>query len=114
MLTACHKRVKETRIIYRAEHILGSLFKFFFLGINCNEIFFKATTTRNVDTGIANDSNQTKVEGLQTCNFLTKRLQHGYFPVNTAKFLRNTFLQNTYGGCFWEMLIKIFLVQVDY
>ena len=50
-----HERVKETRIIYRAEHILGSLFKNFFLDINCDEIFFKATKTRNVDTGIAND-----------------------------------------------------------
>ena len=32
---------------------------------------------------------------------LKKRLWHRCFPVNFAKFLRTSFLQNTFGGCFW-------------
>ena len=31
---------------------------------------------------------------LQTCNFIKKRLQHRYFPVNIAKFLRTSTLKN--------------------
>ena len=31
---------------------------------------------------------------------LKKRLWHMCFPVNFAKFLRTSFLQNTSGGCF--------------
>ena len=33
-----------------------------------------------------------KVASLQTYNFIKKRLQHGCFPVNIAKFLRRAFL----------------------
>ena len=29
-----------------------------------------------------------KIAGLQTCNFIKKRLEHRCFPVNIAKFLR--------------------------
>ena len=29
-----------------------------------------------------------KVAGLNTCNFIKKRLRHRYFPVNIAKSLR--------------------------
>ena len=29
-----------------------------------------------------------KVEGLQACNFIKKRFQHGHFLVNIVKFLR--------------------------
>ena len=29
-----------------------------------------------------------QVKGLQACNFIKKRLQHGYFLVNIVKFLR--------------------------
>ena len=32
-----------------------------------------------------------KVAGLQTCNFIKKRLQDSCFPVNVAKFLRTAF-----------------------
>ena len=32
-----------------------------------------------------------KAEGLKTCNFIEKRLQHKHFPVNIAKFSRTTF-----------------------
>ena len=36
------------------------------------------------------------------CNFIKKEtIWHRCFPVNSAKFLRNIFLQNTSGGCFW-------------
>ena len=33
---------------------------------------------------------------------LKKRLWHRCFPVNSAKFLRTPFLQNTSGGCFFQ------------
>ena len=33
-----------------------------------------------------------------TCNFIKKRLQHGYFPVNITKFLRTPILKNTCEG----------------
>ena len=36
-----------------------------------------------------------KVVGLRHATLLKKRLQHRYFPVNFAKFLRTPFLQNT-------------------
>ena len=32
-----------------------------------------------------------KVAGLKVCNFIKKRLQLRYLPVNIAKFLRTTF-----------------------
>ena len=35
-----------------------------------------------------------KVAGLQVCNFIKKRLQHRYFPVKIAKFLRTITLKN--------------------
>ena len=38
-----------------------------------------------------------KVGGLRPANLLKKRLWHMFFPVNFAKFLRTTFLQNTSG-----------------
>ena len=38
--------------------------------------------------------------GMKAYNFIKKRLQHMYFPLSIAKFLRTTFLLNTSGGCF--------------
>ena len=32
-----------------------------------------------------------KVTGLKTCNYIKNRLQHSYFPVKFAKFLRVVF-----------------------
>ena len=32
-----------------------------------------------------------------TCNFIKKRLQRRFFPVNIAEFLRTTALKNIYG-----------------
>ena len=43
-----------------------------------------------------------KVAGLQVCNFIKKRLQHRYFLLNIAKFLKTAFLKNTSGGYFWH------------
>ena len=43
---------------------------------------------------------------------LKKRLWHRCFPVNVAKFLRTSFLQNTSGGCFCQSLI-ISIVQIQ-
>ena len=37
-----------------------------------------------------------KVAGLHASNFIKKRLQHRYFPVKTAKFLKTPFLKNIY------------------
>ena len=34
-----------------------------------------------------------KVAYLKACNLIKKRLQHGCFPVNIAKFLRNTYFE---------------------
>ena len=39
--------------------------------------------------------------------WIKQRLQHGYFPVSIAKFLRTVFLQNTSGGSF-----SIFLKEI--
>ena len=38
--------------------------------------------------------------GLQTCNFIKKRLQHRCFLVNIAKFWRTSV-----NGCFWEFFL---------
>ena len=37
-----------------------------------------------------------KVTGLQAWNFIKKRLQRRWFPVNIAKFLRTPILKNSY------------------
>ena len=39
---------------------------------------------------------------LKACNFIKKRLQNSFFPVDIAKFSRRAFLKNTSGGCFYE------------
>ena len=39
-----------------------------------------------------------QVAGLKSCNFIKKGLQHKCFPLKLAKFLRSSFLQNTFGG----------------
>ena len=49
----------------------------------------------------------TKVAGLRACNFIKKKLQHRYFPVGIAKFLRTPFLLNTTSGGFWYFQFEI-------
>ena len=44
------------------------------------------------------------LEAWWPATLLKKRLQHRCFLVNTAKFLRAAFLQNTSGGCFCSKL----------
>ena len=44
-----------------------------------------------------------KVASLKTCNFIERRLQHGCFPVNIAKFLRKFYFKNTTGGYFCSL-----------
>ena len=39
-----------------------------------------------------------KIAGLKTSNFIKKRLQHRWFPVNIVKFLRTPILKNIYDG----------------
>ena len=41
-----------------------------------------------------------KDAGRMDRNFIKKTIQHGCFPKNNAKFLKQHFLQNTFGGCF--------------
>ena len=41
-----------------------------------------------------------KAAGLRPATLLRKRLWPRFFPVNFAKFIRTTFLQNFSGGCF--------------
>ena len=45
-----------------------------------------------------------KASGPQACNFIKKRLQHRYFPVNLARF----FLQKSSGGSFLKQTIVTF------
>ena len=42
-----------------------------------------------------------KVASLKPYKFIKKRLQHRYFSVNIANFLRKFYLKNTTGGCFY-------------
>ena len=45
-----------------------------------------------------------KVTGLQSCNFIKKKLQHRCFCMKFPKFLITSFLQSTSGGYFWELV----------
>ena len=40
------------------------------------------------------------LQAFRAATLLKKRLQHSFFPVNSAKSLKTAFLQNTCGGCF--------------
>ena len=53
-----------------------------------------------------------KVAALRLGTLLKKRLWHRCFPVNFAKFLRTPFLQNTYGGCFWIILVVVIITII--
>ena len=43
-----------------------------------------------------------EIAGLRNPILLKKRLKNCCFPVNFAKFLRITFLRNTFSGCFYN------------
>ena len=47
-----------------------------------------------------------KFAGLQAGNFITKRFQHRYFPVDIVKFLKTSILKDI---C--ELLLPNFLIQ---
>ena len=54
-------------------------------------------------------------EGLKACNFIKKRLQHRYFPVDIAKFLRKPILKNICCFCvsfFFYAYINTFTIDV--
>ena len=56
-----------------------------------------------------------KVSGLKACAFLCKkRLQHRYFFVDIAKFLRAAFLQKTCSLYLSEILFEFYLVLFYY
>ena len=46
-----------------------------------------------------------KSSGLQACNFLKKRLQHGCFPVNISKVLWTAFLREQFRGLLFSYLL---------
>ena len=50
----------------------------------------------------------------KTCNFIKKETRDRCFPVNFVKFLRNLFLQNTSGGCFWSYEIIFYAIITDH
>ena len=55
--------------------------------------------------------NKVAVLGPET--LFKKRLWHRCcFPVNFVKFLRNLFLQNTSGGCFYESLNELIYLEL--
>ena len=50
-----------------------------------------------------------KVAGLEACNFIKKRLQHRYFPVKFAIFLRTPILKNIckrLNDCFCSFFLR--------
>ena len=49
-----------------------------------------------------------KVASLNACNFIKKSLQHRYFPVNIAKFLRKSFFIE---HLWWLLLTKCLYLQ---
>ena len=49
---------------------------------------------------------------LKAFNFIKKKLQHNYFPVNFAKFLRTTFLHNTLGDCSCLLELQSFIGKI--
>ena len=49
------------------------------------EVFMKKAVLKNIDI---------LKRKLQACNFIKKRLQHRYFPLNIANFLRTPILKN--------------------
>ena len=52
------------------------------------------------------DSLFNKVAGLQSCNFVKKRLQHRSFPVNIVEFLRAPVLKNSRERLFLRIIRK--------
>ena len=49
---------------------------------------------------------------LKACNFIKKRLQHRYFPVNIAKFFRTVFLRTLAAAVFFSVFYNKQLGEV--
>ena len=47
-----------------------------------------------------------KIEGHQTCGFITKGLQHRYFRVNFGKFINAPILKNSERLHFWNVFCE--------
>ena len=61
-------------------------------------MFSKISIPKNFEnfTGPVLESLFNTIAGLQSCNFIKKRLQHRHFPVKFARFLKTLFfLQDT-------------------
>ena len=72
---------------------------------NHSQIFFKIGALKNFEIFTGKYmywSHFDKDAGRMDRNFIKKTIQHGCFPKNNAKFLKQHFLQNTFGGCFWK------------
>ena len=65
------------------------LFWFTLFRSSRSQIFFKINLFKNFVI----------FTNLKDYNLIKKRLEHRYFPVNTEKFLRTAFLQNTSADC---------------
>ena len=55
-----------------------------------------------------------KVTGLEVCNFIKKRLQHRFFLVNIAKFLRTLILKTSANGCCSVVLIIKLIITASF
>ena len=69
---------------------------------NLSQMFFKIGVLNNFAIFSGLDSLFNKVSCLEACDFIKKRLQHSYFPMNMAEFLRTAFFKEH----FWWLLLK--------
>ena len=69
---------------------------------NLSQMFFKIGALNNFAIFSGLDSLFNKVSCLEACDFIKKRLQHSYFPMNMAEFLRTAFFKEH----FWWLLLK--------
>ena len=55
-----------------------------------------------------------RAAGPQTCNFIKNRLQHRYFPVNIAKFLRTSILENICERLLLYIVLSYFIIKYNF
>ena len=104
----CKKAVLENFSIFTVKHLSWSLLLIKLQAfVLYKKVFVKISqisqenTCAGVSLEISMNSLFNKVPGLKFCNFIIKRLQHKWFPLNIEKFLRTVFYRTPSGGCFW-------------